>query len=294
MCSSHLSSFCPSCSLTFISHWIGGTPGRGKQLDSQRTWWDDVWGHVKVLFDLRIHALDISYWNSILVTSNIFQYTLSARTMMTILSTWAVCHLPLVKSYHLPFTRALPTCSQLRDFLSSCHFCCDSLVSCSVAVGPRTWQTWRCTSCFPPLVALHLGVPLPGLTRTDDSHVLRFFVRFVQKASHWSQWNPYWGWNHQTTKLFQMSVDVTSQLLTVGFFLQLRLVTGQDTGKCTGTVWTKLQQPLLWVPEIQNVRHWLKVNSLESKVAAEQARDISCHFWFFYAFLTSFDIFRHL
>ena len=32
------------------------------------------------------------------------------RTMMTILSTWAVCHLPLVKSYHLSFRRALTSC----------------------------------------------------------------------------------------------------------------------------------------------------------------------------------------
>ena len=169
------------------------------------------------------------------------------RTMMTILSTWAVCHLPLVKSYHLPFMRALPTCSQLRDFLSSCHFCCDSLVSCSVAVGPRTWQTWRCTSCFPPLVALHLAVPLPGLTRTDDSHVLRFFAGLVQKASHWSQWNQ---WYHIRVGITKSQSYFRCQLMslrdvTVGCFLQLRLVIGQDTGKCTGTVWTKLHQPLL-------------------------------------------------
>ena len=178
-----------------------------------------------------------------------WQYSLRGRS--------AICHLS--KAITLPFMRALPTCSQLRDFLSSCHFSCDSLVSCSVAVGPRTWQTWRCTSCFPPLVALHLAVPLPGLTRTDDSHVLRFFAGLVQKASHWSQWNQ---WYHIRVGITKLQSYFRCQLMsldnaTVGCFLQLRLVIGQDTGKCTGTVWTSCSNPCCESARNQNVRHWL-------------------------------------
>ena len=79
--------------------------------------------------------------------------------------------------------------------------------------------------------------------------------------------------------------------VTVGCFLQLRLVIGQDTGKCTGMVWTSCSNPCCESARNQNVRHWLcELFGVRSRRTGH-SRVIS---GFLYAFWTSLDIFWHL
>ena len=138
-------------------------------------------------------------------TSNIFRFTLRARTMRTILSTWAVCHLPLVKSYHLPFMRAWPTCPQLRDFLSSCHFCCDSSVSCS-------WCSWPedMTDLEMYVLSSPFGRIAPrGASARIDTESLKNSVPLITMDTNFIQFLAYSGWkkspNHLVEVIFRLT-----------------------------------------------------------------------------------------
>lgn len=98
---------------------------------------------------------------------------------------------------------------------------------------------------------------------------------------------PYSGWNHQITKLFQMSVDVTSRCnsgmfpsIAAGHWSGHRQMHRHGVDQVTPAA-------AVSQPEIQNVRHWLcELFGVRSRRTG-YSRVIS---GFLYAFWTSFDI----
>ena len=73
------------------------------------------------------------------------------------------------------------------------------------AVGLRTWQTWRCTSCLPPLVALHLA----GASARIDAESFKASVPLITMDTNFIQFLAYSGWkkspNHLVEVIFRLT-----------------------------------------------------------------------------------------